>query len=232
MRRGWGWRRRGIRCWGRRSDLPDGSWLPTGRLSVAGRSRGWLIMRSGGAVLLPGTGFVELAVAAAEAAGCGRVEELTLQAPLVLPPAARSTCRSPWPRRRTGPGGSTSTRARSPADPGQPWTLHAGGTLDAGAGRAGPGPASWPPGAGVPLPAAGAYDALADRGYAYGPAFQNLAAAWRDGPDVCAEVVLGAGTPPPPGTPSTPRCWTLPCTRCCWLPAATAGSRCRSRGPG
>ena len=36
-------------------------------------------------MLLPGTAFVELAVRAGDQAGCGRVEELTLEAPLVLP---------------------------------------------------------------------------------------------------------------------------------------------------
>ena len=36
-------------------------------------------------MLLPGTAFVELAVRAGDAAGCGRIEELALEAPLVLP---------------------------------------------------------------------------------------------------------------------------------------------------
>ncbi|MER6188326.1 SDR family NAD(P)-dependent oxidoreductase, partial [Streptomyces sp. NPDC001652] len=39
----------------------------------------------GEVVLLPGTAFVELAVRAGDEVGCGRVEELTLQAPLLLP---------------------------------------------------------------------------------------------------------------------------------------------------
>ena len=56
----------------------------TGRLSRAAQP--WLADHAvGGTVLLPGTAFVELAVRAGDAAGCGRVEELTLEAPLVLP---------------------------------------------------------------------------------------------------------------------------------------------------
>ncbi|MFC8722607.1 SDR family NAD(P)-dependent oxidoreductase, partial [Kitasatospora sp. NPDC057198] len=56
----------------------------TGRLSV--RTHPWLADHAiGGAVLLPGTGFVELAVRAGDQVGCGLLEELTLQAPLVLP---------------------------------------------------------------------------------------------------------------------------------------------------
>ena len=56
----------------------------TGRLSV--QAQPWLADHAvGGAVLLPGTAFAELAAAAGQRAGCGLVEELTLEAPLVLP---------------------------------------------------------------------------------------------------------------------------------------------------
>ena len=49
----------------------------TGRLSVG--SQPWLADHVVlGAVLLPGTGFVELAVRAGDEVGCGRVEELTI----------------------------------------------------------------------------------------------------------------------------------------------------------
>ena len=58
-------------------------WLFTGRLST--KSHPWLadhaVMGSG---LMPGTGFIELALAAAERTGSQTVEELTLQAPLLL----------------------------------------------------------------------------------------------------------------------------------------------------
>ena len=39
----------------------------------------------GGAVLVPGTAFVEMAVRAGQGAGCARVEDLTLEAPLAIP---------------------------------------------------------------------------------------------------------------------------------------------------
>ena len=59
-------------------------YLLTGRLSL--RAQPWLADHAvAGAVLLPGTAFVEMAVQAGDAAGCGRVEELALEAPLVLP---------------------------------------------------------------------------------------------------------------------------------------------------
>jgi hypothetical protein len=59
-------------------------YLFTGRLSV--RSQPWLAGYAvAGGVLLPGTAFVEMVILAGDAAGCGRIEELTLQAPLVFP---------------------------------------------------------------------------------------------------------------------------------------------------
>ena len=56
----------------------------TGRLSLDAQP--WLADHAVfGSAILPGTGFVELALAAAEEAGCEAIEELTLEAPLVLP---------------------------------------------------------------------------------------------------------------------------------------------------
>ena len=58
----------------------------TGRVSVGVQP--WLADHAvAGIVLFPATAFVELAVRAGDAAGCGRVEELALEAPLVLPAA-------------------------------------------------------------------------------------------------------------------------------------------------
>ncbi|WP_245872242.1 acyltransferase domain-containing protein, partial [Streptomyces alboverticillatus] len=60
----------------------------TGRLSVADQS--WLADHAvHGQVVFPGTAFVELALRAGEQVGCGRLAELTLEAPLVLPGPGR-----------------------------------------------------------------------------------------------------------------------------------------------
>ncbi|WP_159059958.1 acyltransferase domain-containing protein, partial [Streptomyces scabiei] len=66
--------------------LADGDGLLlTGRLST--RTHPWLADHAvRDAALLPGTAFLELAVRAGDQVGCGQVEELTLEAPLVLPP--------------------------------------------------------------------------------------------------------------------------------------------------
>ena len=66
-------------------ELPaSGGVVLTGRLvagvaGVAGRSR------CVGVVVFPGAGFVELAIRAGDEVGCSVVDELTLQAPLMLP---------------------------------------------------------------------------------------------------------------------------------------------------
>ncbi|WP_248844772.1 polyketide synthase dehydratase domain-containing protein, partial [Streptomyces avermitilis] len=58
--------------------------LLTGRLSL--RSHPWLgDYEVGGAVLLSGSAFVELAVQVGERVGCTRIEQLTVHAPLVVP---------------------------------------------------------------------------------------------------------------------------------------------------
>ncbi|MGC9443296.1 hypothetical protein, partial [Streptomyces sp. WG5] len=66
-------------------ELPDSEGLLfTGRLSLD--SHPWLADHAvSGAVLLPGTAFVELALHAGQRAGTELLEELTLEAPLVLP---------------------------------------------------------------------------------------------------------------------------------------------------
>ncbi|KND44528.1 type I polyketide synthase [Streptomyces stelliscabiei] len=169
-----------------------GDLVLTGSLST--RTHPWLADHAvSGVVLLPGTGFVELAVRAGDEADCPRVEELTLQAPLVFDrdAAVRIQVRVGAPddsgRRTLG----VFSRAEDGA--GTPWTGHATGVL-APAGSADPaahpyGPA-WPPAGAEPVPVDGLYERFADAGYGYGPAFHGLTAAWRLGQDVYVEVRL------------------------------------------
>nr|URG42894.1 PieA2 [Streptomyces conglobatus] len=166
-----------------------------GRLSL--ESHGWLADHAvWGSVLVPGTGFVELALRGGGEVGCGRVEELTLQAPLVLPEQGGvqvqvrvggldDTGRRPvtiHSRPEHGPG-------EAPA--GHPWTCHATGTLTAHTAEpewdlAG----AWPPPGATAVAVDGLYERLAGDGLAYGPAFQGLHAAWRAGDEVYAEIRL------------------------------------------
>jgi acyl transferase domain-containing protein len=171
-----------------------GGQLLTGRLSRSAVP--WLADHTvAGAVLLPGTAFVELALEAAEVSGAGRVEELTLHAPLVLPAAGAVEVQvavgGPDPEGRR----SLSVHARPAGAADEPWTRHAAGVLapaDDGPQSDGPAPgtAEWPPAGAVPVELSDAYDRLADAAYAYGPAFQGLTGAWRAGDALFAEVRL------------------------------------------
>jgi acyl transferase domain-containing protein/short-subunit dehydrogenase/acyl carrier protein len=161
----------------------------TGRLSAG--SVPWLadhVVK--GAILVPGTGFVELAIAAGDQVGHPTVAELTLQAPLVLPAdgavAVQVVVGPATDDRR--PVTIYSRPADAPVD--GEWTRHALGTLSAASQPEPTGLTEWPPPGATPIPVAGAYEKLADRGYGYGPAFQGLKAAWRRGNEVFAEVAL------------------------------------------
>ena len=60
------------------------------------------------------------------------------------------------------------------------------------------------------------YGRLAEVGFEYGPAFEGLTAAWRDGEDVYAEVEL------PESAEGAER--ALRCTRRCWMRPARPGA--------
>ncbi|CAM5669703.1 Type I polyketide synthase OS=Streptomyces rimosus subsp. rimosus (strain ATCC / DSM 40260 / JCM 4667 / NRRL 2234) OX=1265868 GN=SRIM_038775 PE=4 SV=1 [Streptomyces rimosus subsp. rimosus] len=163
--------------------------LLTGRLSR--RTHPWLADHAvRGTVLLPGTAFLELAVRAGDEAGCGRVEELTLAAPLVLPEEGGVQVQvwvgSPDESGRR----AVSVHSRPDGPEELPWTQHATGTLVAGAHRADFDATVWPPAGARPLDLDGFYDRMADNGFGYGPLFQGLHAAWRSGDAVYAEVTL------------------------------------------
>ncbi|WP_182885311.1 type I polyketide synthase [Microbispora sp. H10885] len=171
--------------------VPDtGGLLLTGRLSA--QAQPWVPDHAiSGTVLFPGTGLVELAIAAGDHVGCPTLDEFTLHAPLVLGDAPVEVQVSLGVADDTGRRAVTvySRTAGGPLD--APWTRHAQGVLSAAVAPA-PEPelAEWPPPGATPVDLDRAYERLADRGYDYGPAFQGLRAAWRDGDDWFAEVVL------------------------------------------
>ncbi len=187
----------------------SGSQVLTGRLSLD--SHPWLAdHRLHGTVLFPATGFLELALCAADRADCGVVEELTLRAPLVVPErggiAVQVTVGAPDAERRREV--RVHARPETPAgEHGAPWTLHAEGTLSPDAdGEADPdagldvhpdvGPVgavgleAWPPEGADPLPLGDFYAELRAGGLEYGPVFQGLRAAWRHAGAMFGEVAL------------------------------------------
>ena len=153
-------------------------YLLTGRVSV--RSQPWLADHAvAGTVLLPGTAFAEMAITAGDGAGCGRIEELTLAAPLVLP--ADGAVQLQVTVGGPGEDGRRAVAVYARAEelaPGGPWRRHASGLLapamppDASlAGEF----AVWPPEGAEPLAVDGLYDGLAAGGYGYGPRLPRAA---------------------------------------------------------
>ncbi|WP_131098970.1 type I polyketide synthase [Streptomonospora litoralis] len=158
-------------------ELADGRGVVwTGRVSVA--SHPWLADHAvGGRVWVPGTALLELGLHAALRAGCGGVEELTLQQPLVLPPRGEVELQVVVEQ---GERPGIAVYSRSAADEQAAWRCHAEGALAAEAGPPAPEAAAV---TAIPETAEeavvdGLYDRLAEGGFGYGPAFQGLQRVW------------------------------------------------------
>ncbi|MFE2722668.1 type I polyketide synthase [Kitasatospora sp. NPDC059327] len=175
-------------------EVPEtGGVLCTSRLSL--RTHPWLADHAvGDVVLLPGTGLVELAVRAGDEVGCGTLDELVIEAPLILPAQGgvrvQVTVGGP-DENGARPVAVYSTREESV---GEPWTRHATGVLTAAARPAGSGFdfTAWPPPGAerVEISPEEFYAGLLEHDYVYGPVFRGLRAAWRRGDEVFAEIAL------------------------------------------
>ncbi|WP_327065607.1 SDR family NAD(P)-dependent oxidoreductase [Kitasatospora sp. NBC_01302] len=142
-----------------------------------------------GTVLLPGTAFLELAVRAADEVGCAAVEELTLAAPLALTGTTRLQLVVDEP----APDGRRALRvySRPAGESDAEWTCHATGLLaERAPAHTDADLAAWPPPGATPVEVDGLYEALAEAGFGYGPAFRGLHTAWRLGEEIYAEVRL------------------------------------------
>ncbi|MGC9501890.1 SDR family NAD(P)-dependent oxidoreductase, partial [Streptomyces sp. WG7] len=148
-----------------------------------------------GSVLLPGTAFVELAIRAGDQLDCDYLEELTLEAPMVLPESGGVQLRL-WVGAPDGAGRRPLALHSRPegAAAEEPWTRHAAGVLcEGGRPPADAGLAEWPPAGARPLELDGRYDGLAAIGFAYGPTFRGLRAAWQRDREIFADVRLPEG---------------------------------------
>jgi pimaricinolide synthase PimS1 len=173
-------------------------WLFTGRLSL--ETQPWLRDHALAATpLLAGAAFLELALTAGARVGAARVEELTLNAALILPegrpvqiqvalsePDEHGRCEL-----RISARPEPDTSSASAEEPS--WTEHATGTLGPSDPRALEHEGAvevWPPTDAEALPVEDLYDQLGDAGYDYGPAFQGLQRVWCRGEELFAEVAL------------------------------------------
>ncbi|MFE5696402.1 acyltransferase domain-containing protein, partial [Streptomyces erythrochromogenes] len=163
--------------------------LFTGRVSR--RTHPWVVDHAVvGTVLLPGTALVDMAVSAGDRFGHDRLQELVLEAPLLVPeeggvhlqvalgPAEESGTRSVTVHSRPEGAGDAE------------WTRHASGVLATGEHPVPAAAPAWPPQGARPVPLDDVYERLADRGYEYGPVFQGLGRAWLSGGERFAEVSL------------------------------------------
>jgi NADPH:quinone reductase-like Zn-dependent oxidoreductase/malonyl CoA-acyl carrier protein transacylase/nucleoside-diphosphate-sugar epimerase/acyl carrier protein len=163
----------------------------TGRLSLA--SHPWLAdHKVHGIVLVPGAAMVELALHAADRAGCRRVNQLVLQAPLIIGEHVGVAVQVVVGAQDAS--GERTVRIYSRIDGhgvDRAWTRHAEGVLS-------PTPDAtpeeefnqWPPEDAEVIDVSEAYPKLAARGYEYGPAFRGLRSVWRRGAEVLVEAAL------------------------------------------
>ncbi|MFD3533748.1 SDR family NAD(P)-dependent oxidoreductase [Streptomyces sp. NPDC058664] len=187
----------------------EGALLLTGRVSAT--SHPWLADHAvNGSALLPATALLELALRAAHRLDTNRIDELTLESPLFLPdrgglriqvsvqaPDESGLRRITVHSRPDSPDAGRDADGSWAEDAAEPWVRHATGFLAPAEHEADgdPSPASrsgaaWPPAGAEPLDVSGLYEELDALGYEYGPAFQNLGAAWRAGDGVHGEVAL------------------------------------------
>ena len=167
--------------------------LLTGRLSLG--SHPWLADHVvAGTVIVPGTALVEMAVRAGDEAGCARVAELVIEAPLVMPDSGGT-------RIQVSVGAPDEDGRRelgiyACADDGdQTWVRHAFGALESEvapvSGDAGM--TQWPPAGAEPVGIEDFYPTLAQARLEYGPVFRGVRAVWLRDTEVFAEVALPDG---------------------------------------
>ncbi|MGW8984836.1 SDR family NAD(P)-dependent oxidoreductase [Streptomyces parvus] len=172
----------------------------TGRLSLT--THPWLAEHTmSGHAIVPGAAFVELAIRAGDEVACSRLDELVLEAPLLL--AARDsldlqvTVGGPDATGRRPVAVHARTHGERSGGSARGWTRHASGYLSSVVALE-PAPADtavaakdpWPPTGAETVDIGGLYDLLTEQGFGYGALFRGLRRAWKRGDEVFAEVVL------------------------------------------
>jgi acyl transferase domain-containing protein/acyl carrier protein len=169
----------------------------TGRLTL--RTHPWLIGHTLlGRVIVPGTGYVEMAIEAGNQIGCDYLEEMVLETPLVVPDEGACNVRfvigapdKAGYRRFT----VYSRFDDAPAEWG--WTRNASGTLANTATM--PRPTvpqeravmtEWPPAGAEPIELGDLYDRFLKEGYTFGPHFRGLRHSWTVNEELYSEVWL------------------------------------------
>ncbi|MFF4567986.1 acyltransferase domain-containing protein, partial [Streptomyces sp. NPDC001435] len=171
-------------------EVPGGVML-TGQVSL--NTHPWLADHMiAGAVVIPGAALVELAISAGDRIDCPVMDELIIHAPLPVP--ASGTVEIQVHVTDTDATGRHPVTVSSRPTGAQDWRRNAEGFLTATVSAADQtGTAisgTWPPPGARPIPVQGFYENLAGHGYAYGPSFQGLTAAWTVDGVLFGEVAL------------------------------------------
>ncbi|MFC5889755.1 SDR family NAD(P)-dependent oxidoreductase, partial [Kitasatospora aburaviensis] len=171
-------------------------WVLTGRLSTDTQpwTRDHVVL---GTVIVPGTALVELALTAGRQTDTPVVDELVLEAPLLLEEGI--TRQVQVTVGRAGEDGRREVAVYTRPENGDDderaeTTCHARGLLAPDTESAAPWAAEWPPAGAEEASVDALYAGMTDLGYDYGPAFQGVRAVWRSGGDVYAEVALPGDT--------------------------------------
>ncbi|MRH91235.1 SDR family NAD(P)-dependent oxidoreductase [Nocardia sp. SYP-A9097] len=166
----------------------DGGVLLTGQLSL--RTHPWLADHAVlGTVIVPGTALLELAARAGAEVGAHGIEELIVEAPLVLTddPVDIQVAVTPAGDDGTGEIGIHSRPANSSDGA---WTRHATAVVDTRNAEPDFEFGVWPPEGAEPVGVDDIYPTLLATGLAYGPAFQGLRRAWERDGELYVEVAL------------------------------------------
>ncbi|MFE2522591.1 polyketide synthase dehydratase domain-containing protein, partial [Streptomyces mirabilis] len=166
-----------------------------GRLSATAQP--WLgDFTVSGRVVVPGAVLVEMASFVGGLTGCDRLEELLIDAPVVLPDEGGL-------RIQIGVEGAdehgrreVSVHTRPDGGPDGVWTRHARGVLASGSvSQEGAWAVAWPPAGAEALSVEELYAGLTGAGLGYGPVFAGVRGIWRgqEPGEVFAEVALPEG---------------------------------------
>ncbi len=161
-----------------------------------------------GAVVVPATACLDLALWVGDSVGCAAVEELTLEAPLVLPGSGDVRVRVVAGALDEAGRRTLDVYARPSGDAGtgDGWTRHATGRLAPSPPRSastsglaawaddGSPLAVWPPPGAARLDVDNLYDSSTDAGFVHGPAFRGLREVWRRDDDLFALATLPMNT--------------------------------------
>ncbi|WP_280116913.1 type I polyketide synthase [Micromonospora echinofusca] len=125
--------------------------------------------------------------------GCDTLDELTLQAPLVLPATGAVHVQI-----TVGEADAQGCRPlhvySCPEGDQAEWTRHATGVLTPATSTVPAELTAWPPAGAEPVDVDTLYPTMSGLGLGYGPVFQGVRSVWRAGDDILAEVELPEGT--------------------------------------